>query len=143
MTTASTKITKADVANMSLNDILGVPMPTSKSKSKATQGPKVPRVVLTAEEQKAKRNEAQRLLRSTPEGKAYANEASKRSIAAKKARIAAELEALKAQVAVLAAVPVVDEEPVITEEPVAEVKKAAKKPSKKAVKAALVEDAPF
>ena len=43
-----------------------------------------PKMTLTAEERRKRKNEAQRLARSTPEGKAYANEASKKSIANKK-----------------------------------------------------------
>lgn len=50
-----------------------------------------PRITLTAEERRKRKNEAQRLARSTPEGKAYANEASKKSIANKK-----RVEAIKA-----------------------------------------------
>ena len=57
--------------------------------SKSTQ-----RTVLTAEEKRLRKNEYQRALRSTPEGRAYANEASKKSIAAKK-----RAEAVKALIA--------------------------------------------
>lgn len=52
------------------------------------------RRALTAEERRARKNEAQRAFRATPEGRAYANEASKKSVAAKK-----HAEAVKALVA--------------------------------------------
>lgn len=43
---------------------------------------------LTAEQRRARKNEAQRAFRATPEGRAYANEASKKSVAAKKHALA-------------------------------------------------------
>ena len=141
MTTASTKITKAVIASMSLNDLLGTPTATPKAKVKAMQGTKVPRVVLTAEELKAKRNETQKALRSTPEGRAYANEASKRSIAKKKARLEAEMATLKALVDAIKPEAIVE----AIQEAVVEVvvKKATKKPSKNSKAVIEAEDAPF
>lgn len=55
--------------------------PVAASSKPSTQGAHQP---LTAEEKRQRKNERQRLARSTPEGKAYANEASRKSIAAKK-----------------------------------------------------------
>lgn len=137
-----TSVSKASIKAMSLTDLLGAPVPFKATMVAA----KAPRVTLTTEEQKAKRNEAQRLLRSTPEGKAYANEASKKSIAKKKAKMLAEAEALKGTVAEVA------EETTLTPTEVTEAieeiieivaPKAPKKTKKQAVVIADVEDAPL
>ena len=125
MTASNT--TKTALASMSLNDLLGTPTPYVAPAKPA----KVARVLLTDEEKKAKRNEAQRALRSSPEGKAYANEASKRSIAKKKAAIAAELEALRAIVATVVAVEVAEVAEVVE---VSQEEVAIKKPRKGAKK---------
>lgn len=138
-------ITKAIIASMSLNDLLGVPTLTPKAKVKATQGTKVPRVVLTAEELKAKRNEAQKALRSTPEGRAYANEASKRSIAKKKARLQMEMDTLKALVDAIKPEVIVEAiQEAVVEVAVEKVtKKVAKKASKNSKAVVEAEAAPF
>lgn len=135
------KITKAKIAALSLNDLLGTPE-VYVAPTQAAKVPRVSRALLTNEEKKAARNAAQKLLRSTPEGKAYANAASKKSIAAKKARVEAELAALKAAVEAITTAPeaVVEAALEVAEEAVeeaapevvAEPVKKAKKPSKKA-----------
>jgi hypothetical protein len=124
---------QAIINEMPLEDLLGAPIPAPVKPAKFV-GPKAPKVVLTEAEKKAKRNEAQKALRATPEGRAYANAASKKSIAAKKERRDAELARLKALVAAL--------EPVQPEAPAADVAAAIalkeeeaeviKKPSTKA-----------
>ena len=55
---------------------------------KPIDGP--PRLPFTMAERKLRKNERQRLSRATPEGRAYANEASKKSTAAKKLSEAAQ-----------------------------------------------------
>ena len=125
---------QAQIAAMTDAALLGTPTPFGKAAKapKAPKVPKAPRVVLSTEEQKAKRNESQRVLRSTPEGKAYANAASKKSIALKKARIQAELDALKALVALLP-VPAASTEEVapVVEAPVVVVAPTSKKAPKR------------
>ena len=132
-----TTISKASIKTLSLTDLLGASMPF-----KATMAAvKAPKVTLTTEEQKAKRNEAQRLLRSTPEGKAYANEASKKSIAKKKAKLLAE--ALKGTVVAEAEETALTPTEVIEE--IIEIVATPKTPkkTKKAVVIADVEAAPL
>ena len=135
-----TSISKASIKALTLTDLLGAPMPFKATMVAA----KAPRVTLTTEEQKAKRNEAQRLLRSTPEGKAYANEASKKSIAKKKARMLAEAEALKGTVVTEETAPTPTEVTEAIEEIIEIVApKAPKKTKKQAVVIVDVEDAPL
>lgn len=134
------KISAAEVASASLVDLLGTPIAFSK----APKAPKGPRILLTEEEKKAKRNEAQKALRATPEGRTYANAASKKSIALKKAKIAAELEALKALVATLAPQDeIVAEETPKAEETVVEPSKKVSKAKKASKKETTTEEAPL
>lgn len=147
------KITKADVAALSLNDLLGTPE-VYVAPTQAAKVPRVARPLMTTEEKKAARNAAQKLIRSTPEGKAYANEASKKSIAAKKARMEAELATLKALAAAITNVPaeqaeanveaILEEAAVeVAPEVAAEPTKKAQKPRKKSAAVVNVGDAPF
>jgi len=93
---------RAVIKAMSLAELLGECVPYV-APVQATKAPRAARSSMTAEEKKAARNAAQRLLRSTPEGKAYANAASKKSIALKKARLEAEKAELLAKVEALEA----------------------------------------
>lgn len=147
------------IDSLPLEDLLGAPallQALAKDKAAKFVGPKQPKVLLTTEEKKAKRNDSQRALRATAEGRAYANAASKKSIAARKAREAAVLANMKALLDALQPAADVAETIALKEEasiaaeeaeaaeevlevPVKPAKKASKKGGKKAIEEATAE----
>lgn len=72
--------TLALIASMTAEELLAV-QKTHRQHSVSTKERKP---LLSTEEKRKRKNEAQRLVRATPEGRAKANEASKKSLASKK-----------------------------------------------------------